>query len=105
MASHESNNRIGELLLNSKLINREQLDHALTELKTTPGRLGSMLVRLGYISNEELTNFLSVQFGIPAVNLQDFSIPTEVVELITSELANKHHILPINRIGSTLIDR
>ena len=103
MASHESNNRIGELLLKSQLINQEQLAHALSELKTTPGRLGSTLVRLGYLSNEELTNFLSVQFGIPAVNLQDFSIPSEVVELITSDLANKHHILPINRIGSTLI--
>ncbi len=103
MASPESNKRIGELLFNAKLITSDQLAHALAEQKTTPGRLGSTLVRLGYLSNENLTNFLSVQFGVPAVDLHEFAIPTDVVELISSDLANKHHILPINRIGSTLI--
>ena len=103
MASPESNKRIGELLMNAKLINNDQLAHALSEQKTTPGRLGSTLVRLGYLNNDDLVNFLSVQFGVPAVSLHDFSISNEVLELIPSELINKHHILPINRIGSTLI--
>jgi len=88
MVSHESNNRIGELLLNSQLITKEQLAHAQSELKTTPGRLGSTLVRLGYLSNEELTNFLSVQFGIPAVNLQDFSIPPETKRIFSTGTNN-----------------
>ncbi len=103
MVSPESNKRIGELLINAKLINNDQLAHALSEQKTTPGRLGSTLVRLGYLSNDDLVNFLSVQFGVPAVSLHDFSISDEILELIPSELINKHHILPINRIGSTLI--
>lgn len=103
MVSPESNKRIGELLVNARLINNDQLSHALNEQKTNPARLGSTLVKLGYLSNDDLVNFLSVQFGIPAVNLHDFSISDEVLELIPSELINKHHILPINRIGSTLI--
>ena len=103
MASHESNNRIGELLINAKLISNDQLAHALSEQKTNPGRLGSTLVRLGYLSSDDLVNFLSVQYGVPAVNLHDFSISDEVLELVPSELVNKHNIMPINRIGSTLI--
>jgi type IV pilus assembly protein PilB len=103
MTSHESNKRIGELLINAKLISNDQLAHALSEQKTNPGRLGSTLVRLGYLSSDDLVNFLSVQFGVPAVNLHDFSISDEVIELVPSELVNKHHIMPINRIGSTLI--
>ncbi|MEA3334240.1 MAG: type IV-A pilus assembly ATPase PilB [Pseudomonadota bacterium] len=103
MVSPESNRRIGELLLNAQLITNDQLGHALNEQKTTPGRLGSTLVRLGYLKSDDLINCLSVQFGVPAVNLQDFSISDEVLELIPSELVNKHHIMPVNRIGSTLI--
>ncbi|MCK5539976.1 MAG: type IV-A pilus assembly ATPase PilB [Deltaproteobacteria bacterium] len=103
MVSPESNKRIGDLLVNAKLITNDQRAHALSEQKTTPGRLGSTLVHLGYLNNDDLVNFLSVQFGIPAVNLHDFSISNEVLELIPSELINKHHVMPINRIGSTLI--
>ena len=103
MVSPESNKRIGELLITAKLINNDQLVHALSEQQSTPGRLGSTLIRLGYLNNDDLVNFLSVQFGVPAVTLQDFSISNEVLELVPSELVNKHHILPINRIGSTLI--
>ncbi|MBN2808757.1 MAG: type IV-A pilus assembly ATPase PilB [Deltaproteobacteria bacterium] len=103
MVSPESNKRIGELLVNARLITREQLAQALSEQKTNPGRLGSTLVRLGFLNNNDLVNFLSVQFGVPAVNLHDFSISKEVLDLIPSDLINKYHILPINRIGSTLI--
>ncbi len=103
MTSHESNRRIGELLINAQLINSEQLAHALSEQKTNPGRIGSTLIRLGYLNSDDLVNFLSVQFGVPAVNLHDFSISNEVIELVPSELVNKHLIMPINRIGSTLI--
>ncbi|NPA24202.1 MAG: type IV-A pilus assembly ATPase PilB [Deltaproteobacteria bacterium] len=103
MASPETGKRIGELLLNAGLINQEQLAHALDEIKTNPGRLGTALVRLGYLSDEDLINFLSVQFGVPSVDLHNFSIKDEVLELVPADLINKYHILPINRIGSTLI--
>ena len=102
MASPESSKRIGERLINAKLINKDQLAHALDEQKTTPGRLGSTLVRLGHLSNDNLVNFLSVQFEVPAANLHNLSISDEILELIPSELVNKHHIMPVNRVGSTL---
>jgi type IV pilus assembly protein PilB len=103
MTKAKPGKRIGELLLNAQLITQEQLEHALREQKMTPGRLGSTLVRLGYVSESKLADFLSLQFGVPAIELQDLSVPEEVLSLVSSELANKHHIIPVNRIGSTLI--
>ena len=103
MATAKTGKRIGDLLLNAGVITEEQLNQALAEQKNNPGRLGSTLVRLGFVSNEELMNFLSVQLGTPAVDLNDIEINPEVLKLIPADLASKHLILPINRIGSTLI--
>jgi len=103
MATAKTGKRIGDLLLNAGVITEEQLNQALAEQKNNPGRLGSTLVRLGFVSNEELMNFLSVQLGTPAVDLNDIEINPEVLKLIPANLASKHLILPINRIGSTLI--
>jgi type IV pilus assembly protein PilB len=103
MATAKTGKRIGDLLLNAGVITEEQLNQALAEQKNNPGRLGSTLVRLGFVSNEELMNFLSVQLGTPAVDLNDIKINPEVLKLIPADLASKHLILPINRIGSTLI--
>ncbi len=103
MAPTKSSKRIGELLINANMITPDQLKHALAEQKTYPARLGSTLVRLGHLKDYELTTFLSLQFGVPTINLHELSISDEVTELISSELANRHLILPVNRIGSTLI--
>jgi type IV pilus assembly protein PilB len=103
MATAKTGKRIGDLLLNAGVITEEQLNQALAEQKNNPGRLGSTLVRLGFVSNEELMNFLSVQLGTPAVDLNDIEINPEILKLIPANLASKHLILPINRIGSTLI--
>jgi len=97
------NKRLGEMLVGSKLISNTQLDQALREQKMNGGRLGSILVRLGFINEDDLINFLCVQYGVPAVNLRDFKIEAQTISLIPPELVNKHLIVPINRVGSTLV--
>ena len=99
----KNSKRIGDLLISAGIITQEQLKNALAEQKNNPGRLGSTMVRLGYLSNEELMNFLSVQLGTPAIDLNDIKINPEIIELIPADMAIKHLVLPINRIGSTLI--
>ncbi len=99
----KNSKRIGDLLISAGIITQEQLKNALAEQKNNPGRLGSTMVRLGYLSNEELMNFLSVQLGTPAIDLSDIKINPEIIELIPADMAIKHLVLPINRIGSTLI--
>src|SRR5579859_827042 len=94
--------RLGDLLVREKVITNDQLEKALKTQKTDGGRLGSVLVKLGFLTDEEVTNFLSRQYGVPAINLQFFEIDTNVVKLIPQETARKHQILPLSRVGASL---
>jgi type IV pilus assembly protein PilB len=97
------NDRLGELLLRHKLINEHQLAKAVEEQKTQGGRLGSSLIKLGFIKEDELSSFLSRQYGVPSINLSEFEVDPSVLRLVPSEIAQKYQIVPINRAGSTLI--
>ncbi|HNX97113.1 MAG TPA: type II secretion system protein GspE, partial [Candidatus Aminicenantes bacterium] len=94
--------RIGEFLLKEKKITDEQLQHALEIQKKEPGKLGSIFIRLGYVSEEDIAQVLSKQFGYPSINLSKFEIDERVIELIKPEIARKHIVIPIHRIGSNL---
>jgi type IV pilus assembly protein PilB len=97
------NDRLGELLLRHKLIDENQLAKAMEEQKVQGGRLGSNLIKLGFIHEEELSTFLSRQYGVPSINLSEFEVDPSVIRLVPSEVAQKYQIVPINRAGSTLI--
>ncbi len=65
-------------------------------------RLGSVLVKLGFLTQSEVTNFVSRQYGIPAVDLSYFEIDPAVIKLIPYEVAKRYEILPLSRVGSSL---
>jgi len=94
--------RLGDLLVREKVINHDQLTQALRKQRETGGRLGSVLVKMGLLTDEEVTNFLSRQYGVPAINLQFFEIDPNVIKLIPQETARKHQILPLSRVGASL---
>ncbi len=95
--------RIGELLLREKLISPEQLKKAIDEQKKSGGRLGFNLTKLGYITEKDLTAFLSRQYGIPTIDLATHELDHEVVKLIPEDVAQKYQVVPISRTGSTLV--
>lgn len=94
--------KIGEYLLKDNRLTQEQLDHALEVQKTESGKLGSVLIRLGYISEEDIAQALSKQFGYPSINLSKFDIEEKVINLIKPDIARKHIVIPVHRIGSIL---
>jgi type IV pilus assembly protein PilB len=94
--------RLGDLLVREKVITQEQLDTALKSQKNDGGRLGSVLVKLGFLSDEDVTNFLSRQYGVPAINLNYFEIDPAVVKLVPQETARRYQILPLSRVGASL---
>ncbi len=98
-----STSRLGELLVREKLISLQQLRAAQDEQKRTGTNLGFTLARLGYISDGEITTFLSTQYRLPAINLDDFEIEPDVIKLVGREVADKHKIIPVSRSGSSLI--
>ncbi len=94
--------RIGELLLKEKRITPAQLQEALNYQKTSGGKLGYNLVKLGFVKDEEITALLSKQYGVPSINLAQFEIDPAIVKLIPSETAQKYQIVPLSRAGATL---
>src|SRR6201984_1787861 len=94
--------RLGDLLVKEKIITPEQLQQATKVQKKTNCRLGSALVKLNFLNDEDVTNFLSRQYGVPAINLSYFEIDAAVVKLIPYETAKRYQILPLSRVGSSL---
>jgi len=94
---------LGELLVREKLISINQLQRALEEQKKSGGRLVDNLVKLGFAKDDQLANFLSNQYGLPVVNIDDYQIDTELTKLVPKEMCLKHTLIPINRAGNSLV--
>jgi type IV pilus assembly protein PilB len=94
--------KLGELLIKEKLITPLQLQEALDHQRANGGRLGSSLVKLGVLTEDEITAVLSRQYGIPSINLAYFEVDPSVIKLIPMETALKYQVLPLSRVGSSL---
>ena len=94
--------RIGELLVRGGLVTREQLNEALEKEKSNGSHLVQELVRLGFTTEDQLTQFLAKQFGIEKVELANTEILDSVFNLIPPDLIQKHQIIPLRLVGSTL---
>ena len=94
--------KIGEILLKANLISNDQLQQALQEQKRTGERLGSLLVKMGFLAEDEILSCLSKQFGVPAIDLETFQIESSVLETIPIQTAKKYTVIPISRVGGTL---
>ena len=94
--------KLGEILVRENLITSQQLKETLDYQRAHGGRLGSNLVRLGYVSDDVVTAVLSRQYGVPSINLDLFQIENEVIKLISEDVAQKYSVLPISKVGATL---
>src|SRR5258708_38780201 len=94
--------KLGEILVRENLITPQQLRDTLEYQRANGGRLGSNLVRLGIVSDDVVTAVLSRQYGVPSINLDLFQIETDIIKLISEEVALKYSVLPISKVGATL---
>lgn len=94
--------KLGELLVKAGLITQEQLETAMSVQNKDGGRLGHTLIKLKYVSEDEITQFLSKQYGVPAINLAKLNIDGSVVKLVPADVAQKYEVLPVSRQGATL---
>ncbi len=94
--------KIGDMLLKAGMISPEQLEKALKEQQSTGSKLGSVLAKLGFITEDEILQFLSKQFNVPAINLNDYNFDKTLLTLIPAKLAQKYGVLPLNRLGRVL---
>ena len=93
---------LGELLLREKVLTPDQLKSALEVQKEKNVPLQTAVVSLGLVTEEDMAQALSRQLGYPYIDLDQFEVYPDVVNLIPLEIVKKYMIMPIHRIRSFL---
>ena len=96
------NRRLGDLLVADGLLSADQLKKALAEQKGSPEKLGSILVRLNFVNEDQLIGFLSRQYGVPSITLAQLDIDPDVLKLVPSPIARKYEVIPVRKMGNSL---
>ncbi|CAN5443127.1 type IV-A pilus assembly ATPase PilB [soil metagenome] len=78
------------------------MDRAADDARTGGTSVGYSLVKLGYIAEDALVRILSREHRVPAVDLQRVTLDRKLIKLIPAEVALKHLLLPLRRVGRTL---
>jgi type IV pilus assembly protein PilB len=94
--------RLGDVLVRDGTISAEQLQKALEDSRSSGNRIGYALVKLGFVAEEDLTRALARQYRVPAVDLARVQVEPRILKLVPAEVAIKHLVLPLRRVGRTL---
>jgi len=95
--------KLGDMLKEAGLIDDFQLQSSLAHQRNWGGKLGSILIELEFVKEEDLAQIISEKLGIPYVNPFDPEIPENIIKLIKPEVAKKYRVLPVRKEKSTLV--
>ena len=93
---------LGELLLERKLITKEQLDQALEMQKEKGGLIGQILVSLGFVKEEDIAHAITVQYGYPYLPLNNYDFNKEVVKIVPKNVAQQYGLIAIDKMQDML---
>lgn len=93
---------IGQELVDDGLISADQLAVAMETKKNLGGDLGRILIRKGFVNEDQILEFLSRRLKIPFISLTDYTIDPEVVKLVPASLAQRYHFMPLFRIEDSI---
>jgi type IV pilus assembly protein PilB len=94
--------RIGEIAQAAGAVTAEQLHNAREVQRAKGGRLGPLLVSLGYLTELQVADLVAHRYGLAAVNLDTIEVPPAVAGLVPRESCTSHFVLPLSRRGATL---
>jgi type IV pilus assembly protein PilB len=95
--------RLGDILKDAGLIDESQLQAALVHQRNWGGKIGAILVELGFVKEADLAKAISETLRIPYVNLFEPEIPESIVKLIKPDTAKKYSIMPVRKDGGALM--
>jgi len=95
--------KITKILVDKKLIKPEDLEKAIVAQRERGGSLSDVIADLGYVSRNDIMLMLSQELGIPPINLSRYKIDPSVIKLIPRKTAKGYKIMPISKIGNTLV--
>lgn len=93
---------LGQLLIEEGLVQRDQLEEALAKQKNTGMRIAETLMELGHLDRKAYEHFLSGQPGVASIDLENYNIPRDLINTIPRELAIRHQVFPIDKLGKLL---
>ena len=96
--------RIGDILVHNKAISQEDLDKALAEQKVSKEKLGHILIKLGFITENDLIDAYSQQMGKKSIDFEDIlKADLEVTALLSEEFAKEKNIIALNKSENSII--
>lgn len=95
MRETEPHKKLGDLLIAQSVIDSEQLKTALGHQRRWGGRLGEILVGLGFASERAISQALSRQLGIPEVDLASLAVSENAVAKVPFELCQRYRLIPL----------
>lgn len=95
--------KLGDLLLEKRMITVEQLEQALSIQKNKPQKLGRILVNQRMIQEQDLVNMLGVQSQTPVCDIDPYRVPVEVIRLVPKEIAVRYSVFPIENNGQLVL--
>ena len=94
--------QLGELLIEKGIITKRQLEEAIKIQKAKGGLLGEILVALGFASEEDIAQTLTVQYGFPYLPLSNYELNYDTVRLVPEHVARQYRLIAVDKIGDTL---
>jgi type IV pilus assembly protein PilB len=94
--------RLGDILIEERLLMPEQLSQALYEQRRTGKPLAVILIESGLISEEDIVITLSEQLGIPHLRVESYEISPEVLAEVPEGIATRYHLIPVAKTGNSL---
>lgn len=94
---------LAELLVSSNIIDLEQLDQARRDQRANGGRLTTAVVRLGFVKDAQLVEFMGKQYGLPTIDLSGFEVDPEAIKSLSRQICEKHMVIPVSKAGKVLV--
>jgi MSHA biogenesis protein MshE len=96
--------RLGEILVQQKLMTEDQLSQALAEQKRSGRKLGRVFVEKGFVTEEQISGALAKQLNVPYINLKFYNINADLVRLLPETQARRFRVLVLEeRVGNLVV--
>lgn len=100
--SSSARRRLGQLLIEASLLSEEQLKTALSEQRKWGGRLGHIVVEMGFVTETAVVTVLAAQLQLRTVDLDAATLPKRVIDHLRIDLAERYGVFPLGVEGNTL---
>ena len=94
--------KLVDILLKEKVVDEKKLEDARTRSRKDGISLEKALIKLQYLTEEQLARAISFQYDLPFVSLENMNIDAELARFTNASYAQKQRIVPVSKIGSTL---